>query len=245
MTLASKALTIDQLKGVWRRDWLRTKSASDDSTRVFWMQSCNSFVDIRIPSDRPDITQYECLADLDARTLLQLTQAEGFAGHIELEGDKCTWHREINWHGQTDSIDAGKLRLDECGNKLLEDGIHADYKEQWQRLPEGDCKALRINNATMRGFLLLSDSLFILGIGTVDAPGTAPLINSLQKGVVPASAQQLFSSQYCFGHWDGDEGVAILSTNPFCETKPVLVCGDNTIHWTQYMFDGTQLSHWF
>ena len=238
-------MTIDDLEGLWRRDWLHADNSIDDTTRVFWAQAGNIFVDIRIPMHRPCISSYRCLAELDTDALLQLTQAEGFAGHISLVNDECTWHRDINWHGQSDQIDAGKLWFNESANILMEDGIYADYQEKWRRQPQHKFEVLKLHQSGIKGLLLVSDSLFILSVGTVNAPSTASLKASLRKGAVPASVQLLFSSQYCFGRWDGNNGVAELSTNPFCENRRVIFRDGKNIKWVQYCYDGNQVSHTF
>ena len=238
-------MTIDDLEGLWRRDWLRAGNSIDDTTRVFWAQAGGLFIDIRIPLHRPSISSYRCLAELDADALLQLTQAEGFSGHISLVNNECTWHREINWHGQSDQIDAGKLWFNESADVLMEDGIYDDYQEQWQRQPQHDFEVLELDIPEIRGLLLVSDSLFILGVGAVSAQGTASLKASLQKGEVPASAQLLFSSQYCLGRWDGNDGIAELSTNPFCENSRVVFRDGENIKWVQYCYDGSQVIHSF
>ena len=238
-------MTINDLEGLWRRDWLQADNFTDDSTRVFWAQAGNLFIDIRIPLHRPCVSNYRSLAELDADALLHLTQAEGFSGHISLVDNTCTWHRDINWHGQSDQIDAGILSFNESDDVLMEDGIYAKYQEQWQRQAKHEFEVFKLYQSGIKGLLLVSDSLFILGAGNVSAPSTASLKAALRNGEVPGSAQLLFSSQYCFGHWDGDNGVAELSTNPFCENKRVLFRDQKDIKWVQHCFDGSQVSHSF
>ncbi|MEO0828906.1 MAG: allophanate hydrolase, partial [Pseudomonadota bacterium] len=108
------------VEGHWRRDWLRAGALEDRDTRVHWIQAGALFVDIRIPDGRPALGERTRLAELDNPELLALMAAEGFAGTITLEEDRCTWHRELNWRGRPEGADVGRLYFD--GGALIEDG---------------------------------------------------------------------------------------------------------------------------
>lgn len=235
-------LHTNQLQGLWRRDWLRTDEYEDNTTRVYWAQCGSLFVDVRIPLKRADIMDKTCLAQLDTNALKNLMQSEGFAGTTDLKDDICTWHRQINWHGKTEGIDAGYLWFDQQADVLIEDGVHANYREQWRRVAAPPFTARTFQVAKMSGILLTSSTLFVLGIGCEDI--SCATSNSVQVSRVnPNEESTYFSSEYCIGHWDKHLGIVQLSTNPFCEGRAVLDQSDNNITWRQLRFDGSEKHH--
>jgi hypothetical protein len=236
-------LNIDELHGLWRRDWLRAEGVDDSTTRVFWGQSGTHFVDVRAPLERPNLKGMKCFAELDASCLLRLMESEGFAGNIDLTADICTWHREINWHGHTQSIHAGRLWFSEQSDILIEDGIHGQYREQWRKQPAQMFTAKNITLQALSGVLLISDSLFLLGIGDERAESSEKLKRSLSNDIIPTEAKAYFASEYCIGHWDGKSGVVELSTNPFHQGHPVLDKSGDSITWLQQASDGSEQAH--
>ncbi|MFK7995803.1 MAG: hypothetical protein AB8B87_16830 [Granulosicoccus sp.] len=232
----------EQLQGLWRRDWLRTDDYEDNTTRVYWAQCGNLFVDVRIPLKRADVKNKNCLAQLDTNSLEILMRSEGFAGTTTLADDICTWHRQINWQGKTDSIDAGHLWFDQLAEVLIEDGVHAHYREQWRKVSTPEFSAQTFQVEEMSGILLSSSAMFVLGIGNKNISG--PATNKEQiNPVLPTEASTHFASEYCIGLWDGDLGVVELSTNPFREGHAVLDQSDDGILWRQQTFDGAEKQH--
>lgn len=210
-----------RLQGHWRRDWLTAPGVLDDTTRVHWMQAGNLYADLRIPLERPDLSGFNCLADMPAEALQQLAQAEGFAGEISLDGPLCTWHRMINWHGAPDGIDAGALAFAADG-ALIETGVHADYSERWLQEAAGPACGFRLTSPGLTGFLVTVGGRFVLGLGQPsDVGAMAP------KGAA------LFSNVYAFGHWQEDAGHADLATNPLAEGRTILT-RDNGFFHLQY-----------
>ena len=137
-------ITTDDIQGHWQRLWLEAPGFKDKTTRVHWMQAGDIYADVRVPLERPDVSGLNSLADLPARDLHILAQAEGFAGHTKVENSVCTWERTINWHGATDAIDAGELSFDTAG-RLIEAGVHANYTELWERWPAGHIEGLELS----------------------------------------------------------------------------------------------------
>ena len=66
--------------------------------------------DLRIPTGRP-----------------------GFCGVTQVDGDTCTWHRQMDFQPANGSRDIGRMAFD--GERVTETGVEADYREVWQRLP--------------------------------------------------------------------------------------------------------------
>jgi hypothetical protein len=214
-------IEIADLQGHWRRAWLRAPGVEDHDTAVHWLQVGSIYADIRIPARRPDVRGARALAELPDRTLLHLMRAEGFAGEIALEGDVCTWRREINWHGAPEGVDAGRLRFDD-GGALLEDGVHAEYGESWDRIDGAPVHALRLTDGTRLGVLVTVGERFVFGLGRADAPASAPVLEALRQGRRGAGLERHFEGGYAFGSWQGRLGQADLATNPLWESRCIL-----------------------
>jgi len=232
-------ITMARLRGHWQRDWIRAPGRDDATTRVHWLQSALHFADIRIPLHRPGLDDARCLADLAPADMAVLVEAEGFAGHITLHEDTCTWHRAVNWQGFPCPADVGKLWVDPAG-KLIEDGVHADYREQWARVTGPPFGALRASGSGIAGFLLLNTKTFLLVAAPVDVPARPELCDGLRSGRArTADAAPVFESVCIMGQRDGDCGTATLSTQPFCEGRTVLSLGMDAATLTLPGFDGS------
>lgn len=234
--LTPPAPLAERIEGHWRREWLRWPEGEDATTHVHWLQAGALYADIRVPSRRPDLTGAVCLADLDVPALHALMAAEGFAGTIALDGDVCTWTREINWHGQPETVDAGRLSLK--GDALIEDGVHATYRELWQRQPGSPLAARRIAGAGLQGVLVASDEVFLLALGDPEAPPARPLVEALARGERPEGLARHFASLYALGRWEGRSGVARLATDPLREGCPILERWNGGIRWHRKGFEG-------
>jgi len=215
------SVTLEDLQAHWVRDWIKAPGFEDSTTRVHWMQCGALYADIRVPLERPDLTGASALADLPPPALLQLMQAEGFAGTAHVENAVCTWQREVNWHGTPDGIDAGHMSFDATG-ALIEDGVYAEYAELWENAPHAPQMAHRVASALGVGVLVFSADQFLLGLGRPDTPATAPLVEALTTGQVPDTLPAHFRSHYILGRWDGQTGTAELATTPFLEGRDVL-----------------------
>ncbi len=199
--------------GHWRRDWLRAPGRTDDTNRVHWMQAAAGYADLRIPVDQPRISPDVPLSALDDGTLLSLMQAEGFAGTISVADGICTWDRAINWHGAPDGADVGALRWDDQA-RLIETGVHADYAEQWVRLPDRPIAAIVLACDDWRLHAAWSDDAFVIGIGRPDATPTGPLCAALARGERPPALADHFRGLFALGTWDAGRGIAGLCTHP-------------------------------
>lgn len=133
----------DWLTGVWCRRSIETADGlKDTTTQVLWLQTHGCFADLRVPADRPPLTTAPSLDDLTEQEAIALAQQAGFAGVTTLTGDTCQWHRYIDYQPFSGDRDIGTLHWE--GDLLIELGVDAKYREEWQQLnPSGDdCMAL-------------------------------------------------------------------------------------------------------
>lgn len=231
-------LTERDIQGHWQRIWLRAPGFEDGTTRVHWMQSGNLYADVRIPLENPDLGDATCLADLDAQSLAMLAEAEGFAGTTVVQDGVCTWAREINWHGATEDVDAGRLSFDGDGD-LIEEGVHADYAELWTRPHAVPSEGVRLTCGGKTAFLVTVGNRFVFGIGDPVAPASASTLCGLERGRVDRAALSgLFDRVHVFGTWRGPFGCAILATNPFLNGKACLRRTDMGFVYSHVGFEG-------
>lgn len=230
------------LQGQWRRNWLRAPGFEDRTTRVHWVQAGGFCADIRVPLVRPPLG-VGSLSAMPPKDLADLLGAEGFAGRTTLADDVCTWHRDWNWRGFPCPVDAGTLWFDTAG-MLIEDGVHAEYREEWQSVPGGVWTAMAVEGNGTDGLLMANETQFVLGLGRRDAPDWAGLPAALREGTAKVGdAKDAFASVYLMGHWQKTAGIADLSTQPFCEGHAVLWCDQATARLTLPDFHGQMQDH--
>jgi hypothetical protein len=107
----------DWLIGAWQRDLLEWDDGEDRSTQVLWLQSPILFADIRVPAPGAG-------------------ESEGFAGHLDVTGQTCRWHRPIDVHPKGGDGDVGVIFR--RGKRLIECGVHRNYLEEWQLIADGE-----------------------------------------------------------------------------------------------------------
>lgn len=232
-------ITLEDLQGHWRRDWLALPGHFDPTTRVHWLQSGSFYADIRIPKNRPPLEEARCLADLPAQALAGLMTAEGFAGTISVANSFCTWDRHINWHGQPDVADTGDMSFE--NGALIEKGVHAEYSERW--LPElgGTHHAENFTVDQRWGIVVTVGQRFLFAIGEEGAPSSRTLRDALGSGDIAGGVEAHFDSTYALGRWTGTVGKAELCTNPFTEGHAILTRkAPGELVWHSVDFHGTQ-----
>jgi hypothetical protein len=108
--------------GLWRRRLLESESVRDTDTEVWWLQTGSLYADLRQPARMQPAAR---------TTPLQLARQEGFAGALEVKGDLLTWHRWLDFRPPTGIADVGRMHFE--GALLIEYGVHARYREVWER----------------------------------------------------------------------------------------------------------------
>lgn len=231
-------ITLDSIQGHWVRRWIKAPGLEDETTRVHWMQVGSVYADVRIPADRPDLSGYRALSEVPVALLLQLAQAEGFAGSVELDGPCCTWHRDINWHGTPETVDVGAISFNADGH-MIEQGVHADYQELWeQRASQAAGRAYRASGQGYQAFLAERGERFVLGIGRPEKPSTSPALEALKGGNVEAGIVHVFDGVHAVGQIVDGEAIAELATQPFAEGRPLVTIEGDRLTWHRSGFDG-------
>ena len=158
------------LVGLWRRESIEMRDGTADrTTRAFWGQTRNLFVDIRIPRSRPASLGRRGFEDFTLEELGQIAEQHAFAGHVIVKGDRCTWLRCIDYQPNTGRPDTGRLRLE--GDTLHEEGdaesvIGMGYHEVYRRDVGGERRrlALRLDDCdgTPFGGRPASDAILVV-----------------------------------------------------------------------------------
>lgn len=135
----------DDFRGVWQRTLLQTDTQSgqppqsDDSSWVRWLQTSSWHADLRVPATAMAERMPRPLAELSATQLAALATQEGFVGITQVdhepEGPCCTWLRRADYQPPSMNPDAGMMVFDRA-DRIVEIGVHDDYNEVWERLPE-------------------------------------------------------------------------------------------------------------
>lgn len=136
----------DQAIGLWRREFKEMEDGSADrTTRVFYGQTRNLFIDIRIPIDRPATPPDRGFGGYSLEELAQIAKQQAFAGHAVIGGGRCTWHRTIDYQPRTGRPDSSLIEVE--GDILHERGDASsvtgmNFYEIYHRECRGDDRRL-------------------------------------------------------------------------------------------------------
>ncbi|MDP1929650.1 MAG: hypothetical protein Q8K62_14180 [Thiobacillus sp.] len=248
----------DAYLGVWNRTLLETASARDERSQVWWLQTPRWHADLRIPAGRPDFSGITRLAECDDTQLAWLATQQGFCGVTQVDGDDCTWHRQLDFQPANGSRDMGHMAFD--GERVIETGVDADYLEIWERLPHsrGGTAALELlveggELPARPAWILVAGDCFIHVRGRAHPlPGIAHLNNvfdlsSLIARTRPSRARLLdwLNVEISFGHRNGPAPWRIeRSTLPFREGQFVTRPGALQRRGHQLVVEGSNERRW-
>lgn len=230
----------DWLAGLWRREALVLPDAAvDRTTRVLWGQTRTLYVDLRIPSDRPPTRGRRSFDDFSLDELLRLADQKGFAGHVLMEGDLCSWIRYIDYRPSTGRPDRGRLRLE--GETLYEDGdptsvLGSAYQEIFHRDRGADRRSVALRRLAVGpdgtsgakhgdAVLVMIDDRFLFARGRATE---LPAAESLRDLILASGGDREAIHTYldCEFSIGGTEGSAAWvidsSTIPFREGRHLL-----------------------
>lgn len=162
-----------EYRGLWRRRLIATPQGVDRLTTVYWLQTASLYADLRVPDDTRPCAG---VAAASPAELARLARQQGFAGALAADGDVLRWQRWLDYQ-PPGPPDVGRVRRD--GELLIEDGVHADYREEWERVAgdSDDVVALQLDTdldargmqAERAGVLVATAGYFMLAIARARA----------------------------------------------------------------------------
>ena len=242
----------DAYLGVWRRSLLETPGGRDEDSRVWWLQTPRWHADLRLPAGRPDFSGISRLDQCDDGQLAWLATQQGFCGVTQVDGDRCTWHRQLDFQPASGSRDIGHMTFD--GERLIETGVEAEYLEIWERLPhsQGETAALELvmeagEPPTRPAWLFVSGDYFIHVRGRAQPLPHAADLSKLIAETRPSRAQWLdwLDVEISFGHRSGPTPWRIEhSTLPFREGQTFAQPGAIQRRGPQIAVEGRNERRW-
>lgn len=123
----------DIYRGAWRRDYIRrANGVFDNLTQCWWLQAERYHIDLRVPSDRPQVANAQSLEQLDAAAREAFDRQTAWVGLTEVTGDRCQWWPDAALPGLSDEPDIGLMRF-ENDDELIETCPDGRYVERWVR----------------------------------------------------------------------------------------------------------------
>jgi hypothetical protein len=204
----------EHYRGVWARTLLQTPQHKDDSTFVRWLQTSLWHADVRVPQG---------LAP--GSTAEQLAMQQGFCGVTQVsqsaQGEVCTWHRRMDFQPPRPDVDAG-LMVFESPERVIETGVHAQYLEVWERLPNSTGRYIALGGLLASGepsperFLIAGS--YAMRVRPRSMPWPAGTISGQSMGEVllayTKSAQAILNFEISFGRLEPDGWRIEQSTLP-------------------------------
>lgn len=255
----------DWIVGLWKRESITLADGTvDRDTRVYWGQTKSLYVDIRVPADRSRMSPGETFSVLSPRAIQPLTRQRGFAGHIIVTDNQCTWFRDIDYQPDTGRPDTGLLRLDD--DTLYETGttesvVGAGYEEVYRRVRRGDrlraaLRQVEPENAPLAdsvetgSIIVLLDDRFLSARPRAAKLPAADSLRSLIDGAGQdwSRIHSLLDCEICLGTIDQHDGLRIdLSTIPFREGQrlfPFMSAESNASGTHLILRSAQSTSHW-
>lgn len=190
------------LTGVWRREQITQPGGLlDDTTRVFWVQADSWYGDIRLKADIPRRPNATSFADFSDAELIELAQAEGFAGQLTVTPELCAWRRDMDFQPPGPVPDEGTWNLQ--GDVLIEGGVHTPYEEIWRREPDSQGLRAAFARGDAKGLLILAGDHFLMISDRRPATPSGESLAALVRAALAAGdrdgACALLDMPICYG----------------------------------------------
>lgn len=222
-------LGIDDLRGLWRRSLLAYPDGfRDTTTQVYWLQGLALYADLRQSALRPSFTGINCLRDLETTHIAWLCRQEAFAGHLVRAGDSFEWQRHLDYQPSSNTVDAGRLWLED--GMMKEEGRDIPYIEHWHReltraTPVAGLQ-LRDETTGAPGALVVVGEAFMYARGrATDLPAGVRLHDLVADAEDLRTAQDLVDCEVSFGIRSGDTWTVKCSTLPYKEGRALALSG--------------------
>jgi len=219
--------------GMWRRRLLEQAGVTDTTTTVLVIQTEQYHADIRIPADRPNFKNANCLEDCNSDQLNWLATQQGFTGITRINGNISQWLRDYDFQPFNHQRDIGEMHF-ESDDVLVETGVDAEYLEVWERVLDSNVN-LSVTHITgeNRHQTKVPARLFTANKAFAYVrPRNAqlPLAASMTEAINtykpnPETLFDWLDFEISFGEiQDKEHGVITLSTIPFKEGNEVAFC---------------------
>lgn len=122
------------LMGLYRRHIIAfADGTSDTETQVFWLQSRNFSIDLRMPRQADQVPQAKLLAAYTHQELAVLAQYEGWVAQSVWDGEQLVWRDPIAFQLHDRWPEPAPLRR--VGNCMVEFAPSGAYVEDWRLQP--------------------------------------------------------------------------------------------------------------
>ncbi len=221
----------DDYRGVWKRTLLQTDTPSgqapqsDSHSWVRRLQTSSWYADLCMPEAALQGREARPLAALSAVQLAALAVQQGVVGITVFDHQPevpiCTWLRRADYQPPGLHPDAGMILLDRA-DRLIEIGVHEDYNEVWERLPDSLGRFIALAGCAPDG-ADTGERMLVAGSYMMRMrPRTAQWPRGLTPGYTladvllhsPDEALKWLDCDISFGRLEGDQWVIEHATLP-------------------------------
>lgn len=166
--------------GCFRRHCISfANGETDTTTLVFWLQSRNFTIDLRLPRPAERVPA-QPLSQCTAEQRQRLANYEGWAAHSQWNGEQLAWHGETSLQIHNRWPEPAVLRR--IGNCMLEFAPSGAYSEDWRLQPTGPGPLVGLHLLTERN--LTSGAIIHRGGGLIICGDFAALVRGRPSPVV-------------------------------------------------------------
>lgn len=235
--------------GLFRRHCISfADGSSDTDTQVFWLQSRNFSIDLRLPVDAEQVATAQPWHRYPATELAVLANYEGWIAESRWDGARLSWHEPTSLQLHDRWPEPALLRR--VGNCMMEFADSGAYVEDWRLQPSasGPLIGLRLleERASASGALRRCGGGLIVcgehaGLVLGRIPGKEPARAPLPQQVVaaaddPARLQLLLDMETSIARGALADGFVVTHSTrpgrlgqPLCTLEGFEPCGDQVL----------------